>query len=132
MQKYEIKLIALALLKQHERIVAGHLARLAQQLGRDGFISDPIIVDRNTMVILDGHHRFNILKNMGLKLIPACLVDYKDDTAITVDCWRKGEKITKEEVIAAGMAGNLLEPKTSKHNMPGRPAPMNFPFDKLR
>jgi hypothetical protein len=132
MRNYEIKKVGLALLKQHEMIIGCHLAKLMGEMEDDGFISDPVIVDRDTMVILDGHHRFNILKKLGLRLCPVCLVDYKNDAAITVDCWRDGEKITKEEVLSAGLSGKLLEPKTSKHNIPNRPVSMRFAFDELR
>ena len=118
--------------KPHEKIMPGHLAELMAQIKKDGFISEPIIADRATMVILDGHHRFNILKTLGLNLCPVCLVDYKNNAEITVGCWRPGEKITKGQVLAAGLSGKLLEPKTSHHSIPERPKDLNIPLFGLR
>jgi hypothetical protein len=132
MLDYQIKNIEIGLLKQHEEINDGHLEELLAQIKSDGCIKDPIIVDKNTMVILDGHHRFNSMKSLGLRLCPVCLVDYKNDATITVGCWREGEKITKEEVIAAGLSGNFLKAKTSHHFIPERPTGLNVPLSDLR
>ncbi len=131
MENYEIKIIDIDLLKPHEMIVECHLLKLAEEIKRDGLIKDPIIVDRNTMIILDGHHRFNALKRMGMNFCPVCLVDYKNEN-IKVGCWRKNENVTKEKVIAAGITGKLLVPKTSKHEIPGRPVSLMIPLEKLR
>ena len=132
MFKREIKLLSLESLREHEKVIACHLARLMEQIKNDGFISHPIIVDRNSMVILDGHHRFNTLKMLGLRLCPACLVDYYGNDEVAVGCWREGEKITKEQVIAAGLSGKLLEPKTSKHTIPDPPEGLKIPLSDLR
>jgi len=131
MAEYEIKNIDINLLKQHEMIIECHLERLSLEIENDGCIKDPIIVDKNTMVILDGHHRYNALKRMGAKLCPVCLVDYKSKK-IKVGCWRKGETVTKDQVINAGTSGNLFVPKTSKHEIPDRPRSLMVSLDKLR
>lgn len=69
----QIKIINNQLLKQHEQIRKAHLSKLQKQLADDGFISDPIIVDVKTMVILDGHHRFNAIRRLGLSHSPVFL-----------------------------------------------------------
>ena len=72
----------------------------------------PIIVDRGTNVILDGHHRFAAADKLGLGLIPAILVDYPD-SEISVSSWRSGIEIGSDDVIKAGVSGRLLPSKTS-------------------
>lgn len=131
MKNYEIKNVEIGLLKPHERIIDCHLAKLTAQIEKDGFISEPVIVDRNTIVILDGHHRFNVLKNLGLKFCPVCLVDYLNDEMVTVDCWRKGERITKSEVLSAGLTGKLLDPKTSRHSISEHPKDLDILLSEL-
>ena len=121
----------MSLLKPHEKIRQGHLEKLMDQIKKDGCVKNPIIVDKNTMIILDGHHRFNSLKIMGIKLIPVCLIDYRDE-AVTVGAWRKGEKVTKDEVVAAGLSGKLLNPKTSHHMIPNRPMGLKIPLADLK
>lgn len=73
----KIKFIQHNLLKQHEKINTNHLKLLLNQIKHDGILNHPIIVDKNTLIILDGHHRFNVLKKLGLSIIPVYFVDYK-------------------------------------------------------
>ncbi|MFA5743061.1 MAG: ParB N-terminal domain-containing protein [Candidatus Paceibacterota bacterium] len=69
----EIKIVKTSSLKQHEMIREDHLKELIEEIRGDGYINDPIIVDRNTKIILDGHHRFNAIKFLGLALSPVYL-----------------------------------------------------------
>ena len=71
-------------------------------------------MDKNTNVILDGHSRFNCLKLLGCKIVPAYLFDY-GVPEISVRPYRTGERITKDDVITAGLTGKKLPPKSSKH-----------------
>lgn len=130
MPEYELKLVDICLLKPHEMIMKSHLDELVEEIRKDGYIKDPIIIDKNTMIILDGHHRFNALKIMKLKLCPVYMVDYKSNKII-VGCWRSGERITKEQVIAAGISQRLMTPKSSKHKVPGRPKSLMIPLAVL-
>jgi len=51
-----------------------------------GFVKHPIIVDKESMVVLDGVHRVFALKKLGVKRVPACLVYYKNPN-IKVGGW---------------------------------------------
>jgi len=57
-------------LKPHERIIKKHVKKLGHQIAKDGFINDPVIVDKGTMIILDGHHRYKILQLLGMSFVP--------------------------------------------------------------
>ena len=61
------------LLKQHEQIRKRHVQALLTQIKHDGYLNNPLIVDKKTMVILDGHHRFNALKSLGMASSPVYL-----------------------------------------------------------
>jgi len=130
MPNYQIKNIAIGLLRPHEEICPIHLRNLRDEIKKDGCVKDPIIVDENTLVILDGHHRYNSLKMMGYNFAPCCLVDYQSGD-IGVACWRAGESITKDEVLAAGISGELLPHKTSRHLIPARPVGLNIGLKNL-
>jgi len=69
----KIKIIKNNLIKQHERIRKSHLSELIREIKHDGFVRNPIIVDKNTMIILDGHHRFSAIKSLGLTSSPVYL-----------------------------------------------------------
>lgn len=107
-------------LKEHEQVDAGRLKRLTERIKKDALIKKAIAVDINTGVVLDGHHRLNALKELGCKMIPAVLVDYKSPE-IEVATWKGGD-LTKEDVLTAGLSSKKLPPKTSKHliNLNGR------------
>jgi len=131
MAKYQIKKIDIEKLRPHEEICEIHLNDLLADIKKDGFLADPIIADKDTLVILDGHHRYNTLKRLGARFCPVCLVDYKDG-AIAVGCWREGETITKDRVIEAGITGKLLRPQTSRHTIPDRPKGLDVPLEDLK
>lgn len=126
----KIELVRNNLIKQHERTRKGHLKKLTERIKNDGYLNNPIVVDKNTMVLLDGHHRLNALKILGLMLIPVHFVDYKNKS-VRVSSWKKGKTVTKPEVIKAGLSGELLNPKTSRHFIPLRPAGLRIPLAKL-
>ncbi len=75
-------------LQLHEHVVGDHVDRLVDAIERDGELRDPIIVDRETGVILDGMHRFTVLERLGYEAIPVCTIPYRDEL-VTVESWIK-------------------------------------------
>jgi len=124
------KLISLRDLKQHEKISQDHLFSIRDDIISDGFIRNPIIVDRDSGVILDGHHRYNAALEMGLKRIPTVLVDYLS-SEIKVYPRRKNIKVTKEIIIQIGENGKLFPYKTTRHVIPRRPLNVKTPLKEL-
>jgi hypothetical protein len=101
-------------LKEHEEVEFRRLERLKKQIKKDKVLRRPIVVDKNTKIIIDGHFRFNSLKQLGYSKVPVFLIDYSSPE-ILVRTWRDNEKITKEDVLMAGLNGKKFPPKTSKH-----------------
>jgi hypothetical protein len=101
-------------LKEHEQIRPEYLEELKNEIISDGILKMPIAVDRNTYIILDGHHRLHALRKIGCKKIPVVLVDYQSPE-IQVVTWREGEHITKDIIIHTALTGGRMPPKTSKH-----------------
>ncbi|MHB8604203.1 MAG: ParB N-terminal domain-containing protein [Thermoplasmatota archaeon] len=105
----------IATLLPHEEVEPGHVDEIRIALGRTGHLRQPIIVDRVSLVVIDGHHRLAALKALQAKRAPVHLIDYAD-AAVTVEAWRSGEKApTKEEVIAQARAGRLFPLKSTRH-----------------
>jgi len=75
------------LLKEHEEIYPFHFHKLRSILIKDGFQKDPIIVDNKYNIVLDGHHRLNILKSLGYSRIAAHVVNYLNNDEIKVRTW---------------------------------------------
>jgi hypothetical protein len=109
-----IQLVEIDKLKHHEMVDPNHLEKLREEIKSDGILKVAIVVDEERNIILDGHHRVVALKDLGCAKIPAVLVDYNSPN-IEVQSWRNPEKVTKEDVIKAGISQEKLPPKTSKH-----------------
>jgi hypothetical protein len=110
----DVQLVELSTLRQHEEANAARLRELKKEIESDKILKFAIAVDKNTNVILDGEHRFNALKELGCRKVPVVFVDY-DSPSIEVHAWRKGENLTKKDVIEAGLSQKKLPPSTSKH-----------------
>lgn len=128
----QLSLINIDTLKLHEAVSSSRLHKLQAQISADRCIKVPIIVDKKSMVILDGHHRFNCCKNLGLKKIPCMLVDYLEDPKIRVSSRKKRFKITKKIVLAAGLNGFLFPNKTTRHSLPYKFKNLFIPLTNLQ
>ncbi len=65
-------------LKLHEETIDSYLEELAESIEDNGEVYDPVIVDKDTGVVLDGMHRVSAMRELGYERIPVCYVDYKD------------------------------------------------------
>jgi len=127
-------------LKEHEEIRPDYCEALKNEILTDGILKMPIAIDKNTYIILDGHHRLQALKRIGCTRIPCVLVDYQSPQ-IKVIPWREGEHITKEIVIETALSGRKMASKTSKHmillngelkHISAIEMLINIPLEKLR
>ena len=66
----------------HEETIPESLEKLKRNIKEDMIVQAPVIVDINSMVILDGMHRATALRSLGCRLIPVCLVDYNNPEII--------------------------------------------------
>ena len=100
-------------LRPHEEIRREHYEHLLAAIKKNKFVV-PIIIDSKHKVILDGHHRYNALKALNFKEIPAIAVDYfgKD---VKLFQRRKAYPVSKELVISRALSGRLFPPKTTRH-----------------
>jgi len=116
MQNQEkIQKIDLRKLNPHEEIIEENLKEVLNSLKLEKKLKEPILVDKETKVILDGHHRVQAFKILGIKEIDCKLLDYTSEEIEVTS--RRANKITKEKVIEKGLSNNLFPPKTSKHKI---------------
>lgn len=73
-------------LKLHEETIDSYLKELADAISDSGIIKDPVIVDKDSKVVLDGMHRVTATGELGYENIPVCLVDYHD-SKIDLGSW---------------------------------------------
>jgi len=112
---WQIDIVDISELKPHEEIYIEHVHRLLRDILDKGYIERPILVDINSMTILDGHHRVVALKYLNRGRIPVILIDYLNDNIVKVYSWRNGYIVTKYDVLYRAKTGLLYPPKTSRH-----------------
>lgn len=84
--KLDIALVETDRLLLHEETIPEMLEVLAQCIEVDGVLKAPVIIDRETMVVLDGMHRVKALHMLGCRYTCVCLVDYQSSD-IRVERW---------------------------------------------
>lgn len=113
----EFRLLEPNLLKEHEEVDPKRLHELMADICKNRYVK-AIVVDSKSMVILDGHHRYNVLKKLNARYVPVLLVDYNDSN-IQLSYWREDYKnITKNDVLLAGNSQKKFPHKTSRHIFP--------------
>jgi len=135
-----VALLQIDELRPHEKGSPVYLELLRREILRDGMLRYPIVADEKTHVILDGMHRWLALKSIGYKSIPVLQVDIFQKPAIRVGRRRihqymsdSIEEITVERVITAGLDGQLMEPRTTRHFFPfSKHQVINYPLSLLK
>jgi hypothetical protein len=135
----KMEVVPIDKLKPHEKGSALYLKLIRKELLKDGMLRYPIIADEKTMVILDGTHRWLALKSLGCTLIPAILVNARQDPRIRIGTRRihryqydSNPKITADKVISAALEGRLMEPKSTRHFFPfSKFQQINYPIKQL-
>lgn len=105
-------------LKPHEAVKEkklGNYVKTTTRYPRKSIKVKPLWIDRETKVILDGHHRFGMFRAMGCKRVPCILVDYLTDDTISVLPRRPEIPVSKQAVIEMGLSGKTFPAKTTKH-----------------
>jgi len=75
----KLRLIPLAQLIPHEETVPHLSDKLSRRMIHDSVQRDPILVDEESKIVLDGMHRLESLKRMGVPKAVCSLVDYMGD-----------------------------------------------------
>lgn len=89
---------------------------LRDKIVREGVWSKPVALDADHGLVLDGQHRMEVAKALGLRRIPAIRYDY---SAVKVWSLRPGKyDFTWETVVQRALAGDIYPYKTVKHEFP--------------
>ena len=86
-------------LKPHEEVIESLVKSLADAIRIQGIVRDPLMVDQEELVVLDGMHRLAALKLLKSHFAPCCLVDY-DNPLIKVGSWFRLFAIEEAELVA--------------------------------
>ena len=110
-----LDLVDVDLIFPHEKIIEKNTSTISNFLKsfNDHIVLSSILCCSKSMVIIDGHHRYFSLKKLGFKKIPVTKLDYfSNDIKTSID-----QKYSKDQIIEHGINGDLMEPKSTSHNV---------------
>lgn len=93
-------------LKPHEEVIGEVVEKLARDINRDQMVKDPLIVDQDEHVILDGMHRFSALKRLNCRFAPSCLLDYMSPE-VSVGSWFRVFQMERAKTVAERVLANM-------------------------
>lgn len=111
-----IKLLPLNKIKQSEEHDEARVRLLTDNIKDEGIWTHPILVEKQNFIIMDGHHRYQVAKNLNFKRIPCFVLRY-DNPYLTVSSRIENLDIQINNIINAGLTGNLLKYKSTKHEL---------------
>lgn len=86
-------------LHPHEQSIPQTVSRIAEDIAQKGRFIDPVIVDAETGLVVDGTHRVEAAIRLGLGKIPVYTVDYMSPRVILAGWGRAASKnMSKEEL----------------------------------
>lgn len=108
--------------------------RARVELLRDVIVSEgrwtqPMVIERDHGLVLDGQHRLEVALALGLQRVPVIRLPYADVAVWTL---RKPELVSAERVIERARRRDLYPYKTVKHKFPALAWTCDVPLDELR
>jgi choline kinase len=125
-----IQLVSVDSLRHIEDFSRERVDWLLNKIKDEDIWKQPICIDRSIHAIMDGQHRMEAAKRLGLRNVPALLFDYSE-----VDVWtlRPGQyEVTVEEILSRASSGNIYPYKTAKHEFPIPIPNCEMRLDELR
>ena len=98
----------------HEEHDERRALRLARHIGRLGVWTAPLVIERDSLVVMDGHHRLRAAQALRLSVLPVVLLSYEEG-GVLLQAWRKGEVWSPAAVLSRARSGSLLPYKTTRH-----------------
>jgi choline kinase len=128
-QDASIELVDPLKLKHIEGFDNQRVDTLLKKIESEGIWSAPLLVENKDFIVLDGQHRLEVAKKLGLKKVPIILSSYED---VIVWSLKKEEKVSCE-IIRKRIKNNSPYPyKTVKHLFSFQIPKTNYPLYSLR
>jgi L-serine kinase (ADP) len=126
--KMDIVLEKVNILIPMEKYIQRRKNLLTKKIKEEQVWTNPIIVEKENKVILDGHHRYAAACELGLNRVPVIYLDYND-----VEVWslRFNIKLSKKIIIKRALEKNIFDFKSTKHKFPRVIEKCNIPLNEL-
>jgi hypothetical protein len=110
-----ITLVPVANLRHIESYSKRRVKWLIQKIKTEQIWTTPLCVDKHHYLVMDGQHRMETAKLLGLRYVPCVLFDYAE-----VDIWSLRDNYTFDvaTVVERSLCNNIYPYKTVKHRFP--------------
>jgi len=126
----EVQFVEVSQLHGIEEYGPERVETLLREITGLGVWTVPIIVSQGTNLVLDGQHRLETARRLGLARLPAVLVNYRD---VAVWSLRKEIRIDYKRVEKTVLKEGMIYPyKTVKHKFPFEIPAIQIPLEELR
>ncbi|AMA59985.1 hypothetical protein BCCGELA001_29555 [Bradyrhizobium sp. CCGE-LA001] len=113
---YAVVKLPIRQLRPTERIKIEDARKLTNIIAKEKRWKRPILVEHRHSVIMDGHHRYFCANALGLSFVPCVLLSY-DDPNLQVTYWSNSTPVAVDRIIQAGLSGDLMDYKTTRHQL---------------
>ena len=127
--RFRVERVPVERLRHIEGWSEKRLRWLTEKIRREGVWTRPLCLEREHDLVMDGQHRLEAARALGLLLVPAIRFGYDE-----VEVWslRPTHQVTPELVVSRTLAGNPYPYKTVKHRFPPGLEGCAVPLDELR
>jgi len=128
---YNFQLEPIGNLKSTEHIDHQAAHCLADTIRLVGFWTAPVPVESLNGYVMDGNHRLQAARILGLERIPVVKLDYQD-ARVSVSRWLDGTPFCLNELVGVLASNKLLPYKTTKHTFTPELPAIKVPLGSLR
>lgn len=107
-----IEFVDPAIILCNEEHNAAHAEELATAMRDSGLWRVPILLEKESLAVMDGHHRLAAARSLGLNRVPVLRLDYR---YVEVVASRDGFTVTPDEIVTRARLGKLYPEKTTRH-----------------
>lgn len=125
-----IQLVCVNELRHIEGFSKRRVEWLAGKIRKEQLWNKPLAIDDQHNLVMDGQHRMEVSKALGLKHVPAVRFSYA-----SVDIWslRPGKyEFDWKTVVERALSGDIYPYKTVKHRFPTALPACRFSLEELK
>lgn len=111
----KFKIISIKTIIPHEEYNQEAVDQLTDRIKDTEAFTHPVLVDKKTGLLIDGHHRYNAMINLGAKYIPAYLINYSSPKLIAFKEAPGNSVISKKEILSKAIQNKLYPKKFTFH-----------------
>ena len=110
-----VELIEVSTLFHIEDYSRKKVSLLKSKILEEGVWTTPLKIDIDNNLVMDGQHRMEVAKELGLLYVPCLKYCYHE-----VEVWslRKDQTVTQNLIVSKALSGDIYPYKTAKHKFP--------------